>query len=52
MTRQRRLEIGHVLFIDIAGYSKLTTEEVGSSTELTLRRFSSATNDGLSLMAS
>jgi uncharacterized protein YbjQ (UPF0145 family) len=27
MTRQRRLEIGHVLCIDIAAYSKLTTEE-------------------------
>ena len=25
--RKSRLEIGHVLFIDIAGYSKLTTEE-------------------------
>jgi hypothetical protein len=25
--RKSRLELGHVLFIDIAGYSKLTTEE-------------------------
>ena len=25
--RKSRLEIGHVLFIEIAGYSKLTTEE-------------------------
>jgi len=25
--RKSRLEIGHVLFIDIAGYSTLTTEE-------------------------
>jgi len=25
--RKTRLEIGHVLFIDIAGYSTLTTEE-------------------------
>ena len=25
--RKSRLEIGHVLFIDIAGYSKLTTED-------------------------
>jgi hypothetical protein len=25
--RKSRLEIGHVPFIDIAGYSKLTTEE-------------------------
>ncbi len=25
--RKSRLELGHVLFIEIAGYSKLTTEE-------------------------
>jgi hypothetical protein len=25
--RKSRLELGHVLFIDIAGYSTLTTEE-------------------------
>jgi hypothetical protein len=25
--RKSRLEIGHVLFIDVAGYSKLTTED-------------------------
>ena len=25
--RKSRLEIGHVLFIDIAGYSTLTTEQ-------------------------
>ena len=31
--RKSRLEIGHVLFIDIAGYSKLTTEEE-SETEI------------------
>ncbi len=50
--RKSRLELGHVLFIDIAGYSKLTTEEESEALpELTLRRLSSATNDGLSLMA-
>ena len=31
--RKSRLEIGHVLFIDIAGYSTLTTEEE-SETEI------------------
>ena len=31
--RKSRLEIGHVLFIDNAGYSKLTTEEE-SETEI------------------
>jgi hypothetical protein len=31
--RKSRLERGHVLFIDIAGYSKLTTEEE-SETEI------------------
>jgi class 3 adenylate cyclase len=37
--RKSRLEIGHVLFIDIAGYSKLTTEKESEALpELTLRR--------------
>jgi hypothetical protein len=31
--RKSRLELGHVLFIDTAGYSKLTTEEE-SETEI------------------
>ena len=46
--RKSRLELGHVLFIDIAGYSKITTEEESEALpKLTLRRSSSAKNDDL-----